>query len=68
MAVRVQASWALANSLDSLSRHTPSLQPPVLLSLCQAVQGTLQDGDRVKCNGVRAAGNILGQLQEQSGE
>ena len=68
MAVRIQASWALANALDNFSYHVPALQPAVLLSLCQAVQQTLQDGDKVRCNGVRAAGNLLKQMPEQSGE
>ncbi len=65
MAVRVQAAWALANLIDSFSSYFQSPRSKVLVSLCEAVLLTLQDGDKVKCNGVRAAGNLLKQLPVQ---
>lgn len=64
MAVRVQASWALANLIDAMPSHSRPLPLPLILSLCEAVHRTLQDGNKVKCNGVRAAGNLLKQLPE----
>ena len=61
----MQASWALANLLDSLSRGYPQgLQPALLVSLSEATHSTLVDNDKVRCNGVRAAGNLLKQLSE----
>lgn len=66
MAVRVQAAWALANLIDSCSSYFQSPRSKVLVSLCEAVLLTLQDGDKVKCNGVRAAGNLLKQLPVQA--
>ena len=60
--VRVQASWALANLTDTLP---PSFPSPLLVSLHEAIVKASTDNDKVKCNAVRAAGNVLKDLQEQ---
>ena len=60
--VRVQASWALANLTDILP---PSFPPPLLASLLEAIAKASADNDKVKCNAVRAAGNMIKDLCEQ---
>ena len=61
-AVRVQASWALANFTDPLS-FTP--HPALKQALYTGVVSAVRDGDKVRCNGVRAAGNLLKELTEE---
>ncbi len=62
LTVRVQASWALANFTDPLP-CTPS--PALKHSLYSAVVSTVKDADKVRCNGVRAAGNLLKELTKE---
>ena len=57
----MQASWALANLTDILP---PSFPPPLLASLLEAVAKASADNDKVKCNAVRAAGNMIKDLRE----
>ena len=63
--VRVQASWALANLTDKMP---PSFPPSLIPALYKATCTTLTDNDKVKCNGVRAAGSLLRRLDEPSKE
>ena len=67
LTVRAQASWALANLADSFSPRPHLLTPHLALSLSSSILHGLRDVDKVRCNAVRAAGNLLKQLQE-SGE
>jgi hypothetical protein len=53
--VRVQASWALANLTDTLLAGTSR----TLSSYFSAARNALKDKDVVKCNAVRAIGNLL---------
>ena len=62
LAVRVQASWALANFTDPLPF---SPHPTLKHSLYSATTKALRDADKVRCNGVRAAGNLLKELTEK---
>ncbi len=62
LAVRVQASWALANFTDPLPF---SPHPTLKHSLYSATTRALRDADKVRCNGVRAAGNLLKDLTEK---
>jgi hypothetical protein len=54
--VRVQASWALANLTDTLLLAGTSR---TLSSYFSAARNALKDKDVVKCNAVRAIGNLL---------
>lgn len=66
LAVRVQASWALANLVDSVSSHSHLLRPQLVGSLSESVVRGLKDVDKVRSNAVRAAGNLLKHLPENS--
>ena len=65
LAVRVQASWALANLVDSFSSHPHLLQPQLMATLSKSVLLGLEDKDKIRSNAVRAAGNLLKQLPEE---
>ena len=60
--MRVQASWALANFTDNLP---PPLHSLLNHTLYSGVAKAVKDNDKVRCNGVRAAGNLLKILAEE---
>ena len=69
MAVRVQASWALGNLTDTLSQCQVAKEVVGALGdqLCATVLLTVKDTEKVKVNGVRAAGNLMKALPEIGG-
>ena len=62
--IRAQASWALANLADSFSSRPHLLTPHLTLSLGSSILLGLRDVDKVRCNAVRAAGNLLRLVRE----
>ncbi|CAI8024384.1 HEAT repeat-containing protein 6 [Geodia barretti] len=63
--MRVQASWALANLSDALTVSNFKLSSSFYHEILSGASKALNDKDMVKCNAVRALGNILRVIPEQ---
>jgi hypothetical protein len=63
--MRVQASWALANLSDALTVSNFKLSSSFYREILSGASKALNDKDMVKCNAVRALGNILRVIPEQ---
>ncbi|KAL5477104.1 hypothetical protein EMCRGX_G023849 [Ephydatia muelleri] len=65
LSVRVQASWSLGNLTDTLT-GMEDIPLPLYTPLFGAVHTAMLDNEKVRCNAVRACGNLLRCLNKKA--